>query len=169
MKINQLKTGALLSYLQMFLSIVVSLVYTPVMLRILGQSEYGLYSTVASAISMLSVLNLGFNSSYIRYYSRYKKENNIDAVWKLNGLFIIVFSIIGVIAFICGMFLSFRLDLVFDTGFTVSEYKTASLPILSVEDTAKTIAITTVKTATDSNATFLKSSLDFLRLLFVAI
>ena len=67
MKINQLKGGSLLSYGQTFLSILIGVVYTPVMLRLLGQSEYGLYNTVSSTISMLSILSLGFNSSYIRY------------------------------------------------------------------------------------------------------
>jgi O-antigen/teichoic acid export membrane protein len=70
------------------------------MIRLLGKSEYGLYNTVASTISMLSVLSLGFNSSYIRYYSIYKKDNRTEEIYKLNGLFILIFSIIGIIAFI---------------------------------------------------------------------
>ena len=124
-RVNQLKIGSLLSYGQMALAIVIGLVYTPIMLRILGQSEYGLYNTVSTTIAMLSILNLGFNSSYIRYFSKYKKEDNQEAIEKLNGLFIILFSIIGCIALICGLFLSFNLRFVFDTGLTESEYQTA--------------------------------------------
>ena len=75
-KSSQIKLGALISYLQMALGIVVGLVYTPVMIRLLGKSEYGLYNTVSSVISMLSLLNLGFNSGYIRYYSKYTKEDD---------------------------------------------------------------------------------------------
>ena len=51
---SQLKAGAFLSYAQMALNILISVVYTPVMLRILGQSEYGLYNTVASTVSTVS-------------------------------------------------------------------------------------------------------------------
>lgn len=36
---NQLKIGSLLSYVQMFLGVIISLLYTPVMLRLLGKSE----------------------------------------------------------------------------------------------------------------------------------
>ena len=129
-RVNQLKAGSILSYLQMGLSIIIGLLYTPVMLRLLGQSEYGLYSTVSSAISMLSVLSLGFNSSYIRYYSRYKKEDNREAIDKLNGLFLIIFSIIGLIALACGLFLSFNLELVFDEGLTAGEYEIARVLML---------------------------------------
>lgn len=125
MKLNQLKTGSVLSYIQMFLNIVISLIYTPFMLSTLGQSEYGLYSTVSSTIAMLAVLNLGFNSSYVRYFMKYKVENDEDSVAKLNGLFIIIFSVIGAVALACGLFLSFNLDLVFSTGLTAGEYAIA--------------------------------------------
>ena len=127
---NQLKIGSLLSYAQMFLGVVISLVYTPAMLDLLGQSEYGLYNTVASTISMLSLLSLGFNSGYIRYYSKYKKNNDTDSIWKLNGLFLIIFALIGLVALVCGIFLSFNLDLVFSDGLTASEYRIARILML---------------------------------------
>ena len=40
---NERKKGAALSYIQVFLSVVVSMIYVPVLLHFLGQSEYGLY------------------------------------------------------------------------------------------------------------------------------
>lgn len=127
MKINQLKAGALLSYAQIALNVLVGILYTPVMLRLLGKSEYGLYNTVASTISMLSILSLGFNSGYIRYYAKYKKANDRDAIFGLNGLFLLIFTIIGAIAFVCGWFLSSHLHIVFDTGLTAAEYDTARI------------------------------------------
>ena len=44
MPINQLKAGAALSYVIIGLNSVIGLLYTPFMLRIMGQSEYGLYA-----------------------------------------------------------------------------------------------------------------------------
>ena len=127
---NQLKVGSILSYLQMALNVVIQLLFTPVMIRLLGQNEYGLYNTVASTISMLSILSLGFNSGYIRYYSIYKKSGNKTSISKLNGLFLVIFLIIGAIGFICGMFLTLNLDLVFDKGLTPEEYQTARILML---------------------------------------
>ena len=74
MKVNQLKMGSILSYLQMALNILINLVYTPIMIYTLGKSEYGLYQTVTSTISMLSILSLGFNASYVRFFSKYKQK-----------------------------------------------------------------------------------------------
>ena len=74
MNINQRKIGSILSYAQIGISILLSILYTPLLIRLLGSSEHGLYNTVASTISMMSILSLGFGSGYIRYYSKYKSR-----------------------------------------------------------------------------------------------
>ena len=130
MKINQLKVGSLLSYCQMFLNLVIGLSYTPIMLRLLGQSEYGLYSTVSSTIAVLSILNLGFNSSYIRFFSKYKLENDEEGIAKLNGLYLLIFILIGGIALLCGSYLTYNLDIVFADGLTMQEYEIAKVLML---------------------------------------
>ena len=127
---NQVKLGSILSYLQMAISVAIQLVYTPIMIRLLGKNEYGLYQTVASTISMLSVLSLGFNSGYIRYYAIYKKNDDKQSISKLNGLFLIIFSIIGAVSLVCGLYLSFHLELVFDDGLTPAEYSKAKVLML---------------------------------------
>ena len=91
MKVNQLKAGVVLSYLYVFMQTVILMFYTPVMLRILGKSEYGLYSLVYSVVSYLSVLNFGFGSAFVKYYSRYKATGNKEKIDSLNGMFLIIF------------------------------------------------------------------------------
>lgn len=130
MNTNQLKLGSLLSYGQMALGILIGLLYTPFMMRLLGQSEYGLYNTVSSTISMLSILSLGFNSSYIRYYSQYKLHGDKKKIDSLNGLFMLIFIIIGVVALGCGLFLTANLEMVFSEGLTAQEYRTARVLML---------------------------------------
>ncbi len=130
MKLNQLKWGSFLSYMQMGLSVIINIIYTPVMTNLLGQSEYGLYNTVSSTISMLSILSLGFGSSYIRYFAKYKSEDDKESIYKLNGLFLIIFGIIGAVSLVCGIFLSFNLDIVFDKGLTAAEYDIAKVLML---------------------------------------
>ncbi len=129
-KTNQLKWGVTLSYLTMGLSMAIGLVYTPLMIHLLGQNEFGLYSTVSSTISMLGLLSLGFGAGYIRYFAKYKKEQDTDAIYRLNGLFFLIFAVIGLIALICGLFLSFHLELVFDEGLTAAEYEKARILML---------------------------------------
>ncbi len=70
MKVNQKKVGVILSYISQAIQILSGLIYTPIMLRLLGQSEYGLYQLVYSVVSYLSLLSFGFTASYMRFYSR---------------------------------------------------------------------------------------------------
>ena len=125
MKLNQLKAGAVLSYITMGLGYIISIIYTPIMLRILGQSEYGLYNLVASVVAYLGLLNFGFGSAYIRYYSRFKIKNESSNIAKLNGMFLVVFILIGLVAILAGMLLVFNTDTIFGAELTVQEISKA--------------------------------------------
>ena len=89
--ISQRKVGVILQYGQMGLSTLISLFYTPVMLRILGQGEYGIYNLAASIISYLSLLSLGLGASYVRFYSRYKVHQDDNGIKILNGTYFLTF------------------------------------------------------------------------------
>ncbi len=115
----------ILQYLQMALSIIINLIYTPLMIRILGDSEFGLYSLTSSIVSYLSLLSLGFGASYIRFYSRYKKNNEENNISKLNGLFMLVFLIIGLISLLAGLFLSYNVKTFFNESYSLIDLKKA--------------------------------------------
>lgn len=113
LKINQLKVGAALSYISMGISYIVSIIYTPIMLKLLGQSEFGLYNLVASIVAYLGVLNFGFSSAYMRYYSKYKIKKDKEKIATLNGMFLVIFSILGLIAVISGLLLAMNTETIF--------------------------------------------------------
>ncbi len=127
MKINQLKAGAALSYISMGLGYLVSIIYTPIMLRLLGQSEYGLYNLVASVVAYLGVLNFGFGSAYMRYYSRYKVKEDKEKIATLNGMFLAIFCVLGLIAVIAGTILAFNTELIFGSELTSTELSRAKI------------------------------------------
>lgn len=127
---NQLKIGVLLSYISRIIQIVVGLLYTPVMIRILGQSEYGLYNIAASIIAYLGILNFGFGSAYMRFYSRHKTLNEKKKIATLNGMFLIIFSFLGLLAIFAGIFVAFNIDLIFGATLTNTELKITQILIL---------------------------------------
>ncbi len=99
---KQRKVGIILSYLTIIVSTLVQLLYTPLLIRMLGQSEYGLYSLVSSIIGYLTVLDLGFGNAIIVYTTKFHTQGKFDDEKKLHGMFKIVFSIIGLIAVLLG-------------------------------------------------------------------
>lgn len=124
---SQKKVGIILSYVSETIKILTTLIYTPIMLRILGQSEYGLYQLVHSVVAYLSLLSLGFTASYVRFYSRFKAENKDEEIPRLNGMFLTIFFGMAVITVICGSVMTINIQSVFKEGLTQSEYPTARI------------------------------------------
>lgn len=108
MAVNQLKTGAFLSYTSIALHNIIGLVYTPFMLRMLGQSEYGLYSMAESVVACLTILDLGFGNAIVRYTAKFRAEGKVQEQWEMFGMFFLLYVVIGVVSFIAGLILYFN-------------------------------------------------------------
>ena len=124
---DQKKAGVLLSYGQTVLSTVISLIYTPVMLRLLGQSEYGLYTLVNGFISNLALLSFGLGSAYMRYYARAEAKDGEDGVARVNGMFMTIFLFIGLLSLIVGGVLVANVHNIFGAKLTPGEVERARL------------------------------------------
>lgn len=105
MKISQRKAGTILSYVNIFVKVLISFIYTPTMIRFLGDAEFGVYNLSHSVVSYLGLLSLGFGGAYVRFYYIYKTKKDDKGVAKLNGLFILLYTIISMISLIAGYFL----------------------------------------------------------------
>lgn len=110
---NQLKTGAVLNYISIALNMVVGLLYTPYMLRMLGQSEYGLYSLAASIIAYLTVLDLGFGNAIVRYTAKFRTEGKKREQEEMFGMFFVLYIGIGLLAVACGTLLAGNVESIF--------------------------------------------------------
>ena len=127
---NERKRGAILSYLSIILSTVVQLVYTPLLIRMLGQSEYGLYSLVSSVIGYLTVLDLGFGNAIVVFTAKYRANKEYAKEKKLHGMFLVIFCIIGLIAGLLGLLLYFNVPLLFGKTMTDIELHKAKIMML---------------------------------------
>lgn len=130
MSSSQLKTGAILNYVIIILNTLVGLLYTPFMLRMMGQNEYGLYSLVASVVSYLTILDLGLGNAVIRYTAKFKAENKYKEQYEMFGMFFILYSIIGVLALFAGFALYHNVDNLFGDTMSALELNKARIMIL---------------------------------------
>ena len=120
MKVNQIKAGAILSYLSMGLSTIISLVYTPIMLQRLGESEFGVYQAVLPIISYLNLLSFGLGSAYVRYSSRFRAAGDKRGCAKLNGMCLVTYLVLGAAVLVIGFGLSYC-DVIFGKKLTAEE------------------------------------------------
>lgn len=127
---NQLKAGTVLNYVVILLNTLVGLLYTPYMLRMMGQSEYGLYSLIASVIAYLTILDLGLGNAVVRYTAKYRAEGKQIEQYEMFGMFFILYIIIGVIALIAGSALYVNVDVMFGDTMTTLELDKARIMML---------------------------------------
>lgn len=127
---NQLRSGVIISYINLAISSLIPFIYTPIMLKILGQSEYGLYSLAQSAVSYLSLLSFGFGSTIIRYIAKYRAEGNKESVEKMYGFFILLYSILALLVLVVGILISYNVEPIFHRGLTDSELSKMRILVL---------------------------------------
>ena len=127
---NQLKAGAILNYVVILLNTLVGLLYTPYMLRMMGQSEYGLYALVASVISYLTVLDLGLGNAVVRYTAKFRAEGKQTEQYEMFGMFFILYIVIGFIALVAGSALYFNVDAMFGSTMTSMELDKARIMMI---------------------------------------
>lgn len=119
---DQKRAGALLAYVQWIVNVVVGIVYTPIMLRYLGKSEYGVYSVATSVIAFLTMLDLGFGQTMVRFHVKYRAEGDQEKADRCAGAFLEMYLVLGAVAFAVGMGLTkWFLPMLFGQKFTGEE------------------------------------------------
>jgi len=123
--VNERKAGIVLSYVSMFFSIVIGLIYVPMLLHFLGKEQYGLYQLMGSLIAYMAVMDFGLANTITRYYSRYlalKDEENQCNVLAISS---IIYGIITVIILIAGAVIYFQLGTIFKKSLSIDELSKA--------------------------------------------
>lgn len=98
------------------------------MLRMLGQSEYGLYSLAASLIAYLTVLDLGFGNAIVRYTAKFRAEGKTNEQEEMFGMFFLLYIGIGLIALIIGLILFLNVGNLFSAK--MSAYEVSRMRIM---------------------------------------
>lgn len=105
---QQIRYGALLSYAGIILYILIGLLYTPWMIRCIGQADFGLYTLAYSIISFF-VFDFGISAAIQRFIAKYLAENNYNKVNQCVSIIVRLYIIIDVFiiaTLICVYFLS---------------------------------------------------------------
>ena len=110
---SQLRVGAVMSYINMALGSLIPMFYTPVMLNLLGQSEYGLFKLASTVTSYLGLISFGIGSAVVRYLVKYRAEGDKDGEERMFGLFNIIFLVISVITLVVGVVIAFNVGLIY--------------------------------------------------------
>ena len=126
MRINknnkQIFFGAILSYSAIVINLLLTLLYTPWMVRTIGQSNYALYTLSSSLISIF-IMDFGIGSSVSRFVSKYRSEGKEEMIPPFLGVVYKLFFYIAIILSIVLIIFFFFLDNIY-IGLSISELVT---------------------------------------------
>lgn len=129
-QVNELKSGVILSYVNLGISTLIPFFYTPVMLSMLGQAEYGLYSLSQSAVSYLSLLSFGFGSTIIRYIAKCRSEEKRNEEESIFGFFLALYCVLALLVGLCGIVIAFNIEPIFHRGLSDAELSKMKVLVL---------------------------------------
>ncbi|WP_298366195.1 oligosaccharide flippase family protein [uncultured Lutibacter sp.] len=124
---SQLKKGAILSYITIFLTNIVGLVLTPFIIKSLGDAEYGLYTLIGAFVGYISVLDFGLNNTIVRFVAKYRAEKDKKGEENFLAITMLIYAAISIVIAIIGIVLYFNLDTVFSTSLTTGELAKAKV------------------------------------------
>lgn len=111
-------------------NIIAALLYTPWMVREIGQTNYGLYTLATSLISLF-LIDFGISAALSRFLSKYRAEKNDKEIERLLGATYSLYIGIDLIILIIVSFAYFNLESIY-AELTVGEIQTFKILFLVV-------------------------------------
>ena len=127
---TQIKKGAILSYVSIFLTNVVGLFLTPFIIKSLGNSEYGLYSLIGSLVAYLTLMDFGLNNTIVRFVSKYQAEKDTEGEKSFLGTVMTIYFVISFLLISLGIVFYFNIEVFFKNSLLPTQIEDAKTMFL---------------------------------------
>ena len=132
---NKRRIGLLLSYANSIINMIVGLVLSTVLLRFLGDTEYGVYQTIASFANYLGLLEVGTGTVMTRNIAMARSKNsskdaidsNTSTIWTVTNILSFLILVVSVVFY-------FLIDIIYCNSLSqqqISHAKNIFLPIVA--------------------------------------
>ena len=112
MNSRQFKIGAIISYLTIVFNIISGLIYTPWLLKAIGDDDYAIY-TVATSLIAIFMVDFGINGALSKLISDYVTDGKTEQVDKLMGIVYRLYGIIDFAIFLILIIVYFKLSFIY--------------------------------------------------------
>lgn len=85
---------------------------------------------MGSLVGYLSVLDMGLGNTIVRYTAKNRADGTAETESKLNGLFLFIYSIIGIVALGVGLVLYANIENLFGATLSIGEMQRARIMML---------------------------------------
>lgn len=96
---SEIKKGAIIGYITIFVNIITGLLYTPWMINKIGTADYGLYTATTVFLSYF-LLDFGLGTSLSRFVSKFKEEGDFQKINNFISVVAKIFLLIDLLIFL---------------------------------------------------------------------
>lgn len=115
------KLGAILSYASIGVNFIIGFFVTPIILKYLGDSEYGVYTLVASLCAYLNVIEQGLADTVVKYFIKFKVEKNVEKEEHFCAVVLLINFILSLMVLAAGAVLYVIIPSVYENSMSASE------------------------------------------------
>lgn len=113
--------GVIISYVYTVVQIVVQLIYVPILLSCIGQSEYGIYQLIGSVMAYIVSINSVLAAGVGRYYCMYMAEGNTRKMENTLAIAKRMYLVMSVVTMMVMVVLAIVFRNIYATSFTGSQ------------------------------------------------
>jgi O-antigen/teichoic acid export membrane protein len=112
MQKNKVLLSIFSNWSNLFISVVVAFIVSPIIVNQLGNETYGIWVLIVSLTSYFTILDFGINGAIVRFISKYKALNDSDSANKIfSTSFAFFFVIAIVVVLFCAVFAFYFKDM----------------------------------------------------------
>ncbi|MFD2613950.1 oligosaccharide flippase family protein [Paenibacillus gansuensis] len=125
MSASDIKKGIVTSYGIFVADLLAGVLFTPFLIRSLGQSEYGVFSLIGAFIASLAILDFGFGNAITRYVAEYRTSHSKDKETHFMAMCLLMYGVIALLTLGAGAGLYSMLDFIYGVKLSPHELQTA--------------------------------------------
>ena len=108
----QIRAGAIMSYVGIAVNVIAGMLYTPWIIRNIGQSGYGLFTLASSLIGMFMV-DFGISAAVSKFLSQYIAKGEKEKIGDFLGIVYKLYLIIDIILLVVFSIVYFNIELIY--------------------------------------------------------
>lgn len=124
---SKIKTGAVASYLYIIVHVLSNFLYAPILIRFIGDAQYGLYQIVGSIFAYLNIFEGSLSAGVLKYYCEKQARGEAEEAENVLGLGRRIFRFLSLLTAGVGAVVILIFRLFYSSSFSQAEILSGSV------------------------------------------
>lgn len=103
---------------------------TPFIIKMLGNSEYGLFALIGAFVGYLSILDLGLTNAIVRFVAQYRAQNDKKGLENFIAVSLVIYGVISIVVIALGLGMYYNVEELFGESLSPDQLDKAKIMLL---------------------------------------